>query len=72
MTVINVCYRIRLSCGQPRKCSIPVESESDEEEDESPEHKGAFQTGFKLQFMNIHFNFAFEAESFVHINQNRL
>lgn len=37
---MNVCYRIRLSCGQPRKCSIPVESESEEEDDESPEHKG--------------------------------
>lgn len=46
-TLVNVCYRIRLSCGQPRKCSIPVESESEEEDDESPEHKGTYKMGFK-------------------------
>lgn len=33
-------YRIRLGCAQPRKCSIPQESESEGEEEETPEQKG--------------------------------
>ncbi|XP_046676538.1 protein phosphatase inhibitor 2-like [Homalodisca vitripennis] len=45
--------KIRLSCAQPRKCSIPVESESDGEEDETPEQRAqrkAFETKRKAHY----------------------
>jgi len=45
--------KIRLSCSQPRKCSIPTESSSEGEEDETPEQRAqrkAFETKRKAHY----------------------